>query len=295
MIWALLAVALAPDTFTYRPSGELVPGSGQGRVDDTVYAPDMLFPIEDGPDFANSQVWGHGGASGPGGSQCDAANFAYPWHDNFCETRSWDMPLCPAGIGHQGQDIRGPDCMDNVHWVDAVDDGTITSIGSYTVYLTVADGTRFDYLHMRSVQVAVGQHVTRGQRLGKISNNFGDSATTVHLHFNIRQNVADVGMVFVPPYDSLIAAYQRKLGAVAADAGVAAADAAVSRPDAAVFPRADGSVTAAEAGDFSGAACQVGRRGAPPGAALALLMLLLASARRRRARAPAGPAPGSRA
>src|SRR4029079_7358837 len=59
VIPTVLAVALAADTFSYRPAGELVPGSGMGRVDATIYAPDMLFPIEDVPDFANSQVWGH--------------------------------------------------------------------------------------------------------------------------------------------------------------------------------------------------------------------------------------------
>ena len=29
----------------------------------------MRFPMEEGPAFANSQVWGHGGGSGPGGGQ----------------------------------------------------------------------------------------------------------------------------------------------------------------------------------------------------------------------------------
>src|SRR5262249_43565552 len=148
--------------------------------------------------------------------------------------------LCPSGVGHQGQDVRAPDCMSDVHWVDAVDDGTITSVGSYTVYLTVADGTRYDYLHMRSVQVTVGQKVKRGDRVGRVSNNFDGTPTTVHLHFNIRQNVDGVGMVFVPPYLSLIHAYERKIGASSSpDAGVSSPpDAAVSSPpDAAVVTR----------------------------------------------------------
>src|SRR5690242_14735552 len=101
--------AAAP--FTYEPSGQLAPGSGKGRPDVRVYAPGILFPFEKGPAFANSQVWGHGGNEGPGNtSQCDAVNFTYPWHDNYCETRDWDMPLCPGGHGHQGQDIRAADC-----------------------------------------------------------------------------------------------------------------------------------------------------------------------------------------
>jgi MYXO-CTERM domain-containing protein len=200
--------------FSYAPPGELVPGSGTGRKDDKVYAPTMRFPIESGPAFANSQVWGVGGSEGPAGGQCDEANFSYPWHDNYCETRSWDMPLCPSGTGHQGQDIRAATCDKNVHWAIAVEDGTVTNVGSYSVYITTADGTRFDYLHMGSVQVAVGDTVKKGDHVGKVSNEFGGTSTTVHLHFNIRQNVDGVGTVYVPTYMSLITAYQTLIGPV---------------------------------------------------------------------------------
>ena len=31
---------------------------------------------------------------------------AMPWRDNFCERRGFPVGQCPAGIGHQGQDIR---------------------------------------------------------------------------------------------------------------------------------------------------------------------------------------------
>jgi len=202
--------------FSYLPPGDLIPGSGQGRVDNKVYAPGMRFPIEAGPAFANSQVWGAGGSQGPGGGQCDTINYDYPWRDNYCETRQWDMPLCPAGTGHQGQDIRPSTCQKDVHWTVAAVDGTITSIGSYSVYLTAADGTRYDYLHMSQVQVSVGQKVTRGQRIGKVSNEFGGTPTTIHLHFNLRQNIAGIGSVYVPPYLSLIEAYQALIGPVSA-------------------------------------------------------------------------------
>ena len=216
--WVPLGAALALASparaapFSYNPPGDLVSGSGSGRADSTVYAPGIRFPIEAAPAFANSQVWGHGGLNGPGGSQCDTQNFSYPWWDNYCETRDYSMPLCPSSTGHQGQDIRAASCDKDVHWVVAVTDGTITNIGSYSVYLTAADGTRFDYLHMGSLQVAVGARVTQGSRIGKVSNEFGGTATTVHLHVNIRQDVAGVGNVFVPPYLSLIRAYEQLLG-----------------------------------------------------------------------------------
>jgi murein DD-endopeptidase MepM/ murein hydrolase activator NlpD len=198
--------------FTYRPAGELVSGSGRGRVDSTVYAPGIRFPIENAPAYLNSQVWGVGGSSGPAGGQCDARNFSYPWRDNYCETRSWDMPMCPAGVGHQGQDMRASDCRNSVHNVVAVADGTITNIGSYSVYLTTADGTRYDYLHMSNVAVTVGQSVRRGQVVGRVSNQFGGTPTTIHLHFNIRRAVSGFGSVYAPTYMSLVRAYENLTG-----------------------------------------------------------------------------------
>ncbi len=217
MIATTNLAAAAP--FTYDPPGALASGSGKGRVDMTVYAPGMRFPIESGPAFANSQVWGHGGLNGPPKSgQCDIENRSYPWRDNYCETRSYSMPLCPSGTGHQGQDIRAATCEKSEHWTVAAVDGTITNIGSYSVYLTAVDGTRFDYLHMDQLQVKEGQKVKRGDRMGKVSNEFGGEATTVHLHFNIRQNVEGLGVVYVPPYLSLVESYDRLVNVVP-DAG----------------------------------------------------------------------------
>ena len=209
---ATFAATASADEFTFEPPGELAPTSGTGRSDDKVYAPGMRFPMESGPAYANSQVWGHGGNSGPKGtSQCDEENFSYPWRDNYCESRSWNMPLCPSGTGHQGQDIRAATCEKDKHWVVAAEDGTITNVGSYSVYLTTANGTRFDYLHMSNVAVKEGDDVKRGQRIGMVSNQFGGEATTVHLHFNIRQNVAGIGAVYVPTYLSLVESYKTLL------------------------------------------------------------------------------------
>lgn len=214
----LLLASPAQAQFSYSPPGTLEsPGGGAlrpgaGRVDDNVYAPGMRFPIEVAPAYLNSQIYGHGGYMGPGGGQCDAANYAYPWHDNYCEERSWDMPMCPSGQGHQGQDIRASTCADNTHYVVAAADGTITNIGTYSVYVTADDGRRYDYLHMRSVSVSVGQRVTRGQRIGRVSNNFGGTATSIHLHFNIRMNVSGYGSVYAPTYMSLIRSYEELVG-----------------------------------------------------------------------------------
>jgi MYXO-CTERM domain-containing protein len=205
---SLFVASTAQAQFTYHPPGDLPDGSGQGRVDEMVYAPGMRFPMEEGPAYANSQVYNPGGYLGPAGGQCDAFNYSYPWRDNYCEIRQWDMPLCPAGTGHQGQDIRAATCDQNVHWIVAGADGTITNVGSYSVYVTAADGTRYDYLHMGNVQVSVGEDVKRGDRIGMVSNEFGGTPTTIHLHFNIRQFVEGLGSVYVPPYMSLVSSYQ---------------------------------------------------------------------------------------
>lgn len=210
-------VVLAPATasaggFTYNDPGVLVPGSGQGAADSTVYAPGMRFPMEQGPAYPNSQVWGRGGSQGPGGSQCDAENYSYPWWDNYCETRSWNMPLCPAGVGHQGQDIRPATCDNLTHWNVAAEAGTVTNIGSYSVYITAPDGTRFDYLHGGGNIVSVGQQVAKEERINLVSNEFGGTPTTIHMHFNISQDVAGYGFVYVSPYMSLVQSYMELLG-----------------------------------------------------------------------------------
>lgn len=206
-------VARAEEPF-YLPPGDLLPASGTGLAELTVFAPGMRYPLEQGPSYPNSQVYMNGGSMGPGGSQCDAVNYSYPWRDNYCEKRSWDMPLCPAGIGHQGQDIRPATCEDKVHQVVAAAAGEVTNIGTYSIYVTTPSGQRFDYLHgaLDTIVVALGQQVEAAQPLVKVSNNMGDTPTSIHLHFNIKQDVGGVGFVYVSPYMSLVAAYKDLMG-----------------------------------------------------------------------------------
>jgi len=212
---ALLSSAGVAHAQSFDPPGALVAGSGRGRVDETVWAPTMRFPMEYGPAYANSQVYAPGGSmppSGRGGGQCDSYNYGYPWRDNFCETRRWDVALCPSGHGHQGQDIRPGVCTSGVVPGVAAAAGRIADIGSYSVDLVADDGTRYEYLHMNRVAVREGQRVECGDVLGYISNAFGGTPTTIHLHFNIRMAVRGVGSAFVPPYTSLRESYGR-LGA----------------------------------------------------------------------------------
>ncbi|MEL7481288.1 MAG: M23 family metallopeptidase [Pseudomonadota bacterium] len=218
----------APEpAFSYRQPGDLIAGSGTGSFDETVYAPDMVFPILNAPAFPQSMVWNFGGGIG-GGDECDPRNYEYPWRDNFCETRSsnFSTPTCPVERVHLGQDIRVGDAAgcnamrrqysDNPasiarYRVVAAEDGVISNIGSYTV--SVRAGPRiYRYLHlnMRALQVSVGDTVTAGQHLGYVSKDFGGTPTTFHLHFEIKQNTPEDGWIFVPPYTSLVESYARR-------------------------------------------------------------------------------------
>ena len=222
------APAPANTGFEHRDPGDLIAGSGPGYLDRTVWAPNLCFPME-GLGFANSQVYGAGGAKGPPGltSQCDRMNYSMPWRDNFCEARGYASPVCAGGHGHQGQDIRPGACKKDEYWVVAAEDGIVTDIGSYTVTLTAAAPPHrvYRYLHMEMADLAVhaGDEVHLGDHLGKVSNNFGATPTTIHMHFEIRAGVSGMTTdgkavmlhTFLPPYASLVAAYQRKLDGIA--------------------------------------------------------------------------------
>lgn len=215
----------AGDIFSYMPVGDLLPGSGPGLVDETIYRPELLFPTEDRV-FLNSQVYRNGGLHGPlngfTGGHCNAANYQYPWQDNFCEKRSRTQPICEGG-GHEGVDIRPATCTRNIHWVVSVGDGLVTDIRKHWVTIQSPDGAIFNYLHMNMSDLAVslGQAVNRGDRIGRISSDFVDRngntvQTTTHLHFEMYENyVAEPGdeplFTKVNPYVTLVNAYERKL------------------------------------------------------------------------------------
>ena len=226
--------------FQYYAAGKLITGSANGSqstgvTDPTVNAPGMRYPLESGPSYLNSQVYRPGGMSnqfpGDGGSQCAASNYAYPWQDNFCEARSWDVSQCPSTSGHQGQDIRPAACPDanfdgereTDYWVVATEDGVIQSIGSYTVYLMADSGVRYRFMHLdhSTLQVAKYDRVNKGDRLGVLSNNMGVDGngdpvpTTYHLHFDMKQSITTPSgnqFDYVSPYMSLVQGYETLIG-----------------------------------------------------------------------------------
>jgi hypothetical protein len=211
--------------YFFRP-GNLAPASGVGANDDTVLVPDMVFPIKTAPAVAQTQVYRYGGGV-KGGDQCDARNFNAPWRDNYCETRSTTnkTPWCTATGVHLGQDIRvgtvdgckaevKTKAVDRTRYeVVAVEDGVISNVGSYSITLRANSGGRiYRYLHlnMAKLKVATNQNVKKGDVLGYVSNDFGGTPTTLHLHFEIKLNTAENGWQYAPPYSSLLAAYKRR-------------------------------------------------------------------------------------
>jgi len=160
-----------------------------------------------------------------------AENFTYPWRDNFCELRDFLVGQCPGGYGHQGEDIRpancvlnnaeGDRCLPYQHTVAAVHDGILRrmpgDIGVYIVVNNENEHVRFRYLHMNPKFMDAdglqnGRPVKAGEILGKVAT-WGDfeSGTSYHIHFNI-QVFTKVGWVWVNPYMTLVAAYERLIG-----------------------------------------------------------------------------------
>jgi hypothetical protein len=216
--------AAQSNVFSFHPPGRILPGTGfrghSGRADNTVYA-QIRFPVAETPAFANSQMFQKRNPS---------SNYGYPWRDNFCERRGFPVSQCPAGIGHQGQDIRTMPCTPAPgesrcvprNPVVAVRDGAILRAPKqeavFLVVNTANERIRFRYLHMRPVKMDAdnlisGRLVNEGEVIGEIGNfDKREAGTSYHLHFDIQVPTRH-GWVFVNPYMTLVAAYERLIGA----------------------------------------------------------------------------------
>lgn len=249
-------VEYSPD-FTYRPPGEIIANSGYrgqgGHRDMTVYA-QIRFPIAKAPAFANSQSfmnWGDCNLTGRVSwaptkgdpyrckrndkplvfDESAKENYSYPWQDNFCETRDFEVGQCANGMGHQGQDIRpsscslrndGADrCMPDIFPAVAVRDGVVVRGRSqqamHLLVNTRNEHIRFRYMHMNPARLDAdgmvhGRRVAEGERVGVVSN-YQDrvGGTTVHLHFDVQVFTRD-GWLWVNPYVTLISSYERLIG-----------------------------------------------------------------------------------
>jgi hypothetical protein len=214
-------VVPSPD-FIYRPSGDILANSGArrqgGHADLTAYS-QIRFPLEKAPAFARSQSFGKRKPDERG----------YPWQDNFCEARSFEVGQCAAGFGHQGQDIRpgacptqisegGDACDPKQQAVVAVRDGIlIRSPKQQAATLqinTSNEHIRFRYMHMNPSSMDAdgifnGRLVAEGEKIGVVSNYLDHpNGTSRHLHFDVQVFTRD-GWIWVNPYTTLVSAYER--------------------------------------------------------------------------------------
>lgn len=214
--------AVSPD-FSYYPGGDIITRSslrrGGGRADFAAYS-QIRFPLEKGPAAIRSQSFGR--------KNSEIGRGVYPWRDNFCEARSFQVGQCAAGFGHQGQDIRPAPCLPNSNSasschprkqaVVAVRDGiVIRALKQQAATLqinTSNEHIRFRYMHMNPSALDAdgilnGRRVAEGEKIGVVSNYLDfPNGTSYHLHFDIQVFTRD-GWIWVNPYTTLIASYER--------------------------------------------------------------------------------------
>jgi murein DD-endopeptidase MepM/ murein hydrolase activator NlpD len=221
---------LSPD-FSYRPSGDIIANSGArrrgGRADLVAYS-QIRFPLEKAPARVSSQQFAKRKSGERQGTHQGTYQSVYPWRDNFCEARSFQVGQCAAGFGHQGQDIRPAPCRPNPgadaachprkQAVVAVRDGVIIrSLKQQAATLQINTGKehiRFRYMHMNPSAMDAdgilnGRRVAEGEKIGVVSNYLDfPNGTSYHLHFDVQVFTRD-GWIWVNPYTTLIASYER--------------------------------------------------------------------------------------
>ena len=214
--------AVSPD-FTYYPGGDIIARSSVrrrgGRADFVAYS-QIRFPLEKAPTAIRSQSFGR--------KISEVGRGVYPWRDNFCEARSFQVGQCAAGFGHQGQDIRPAPCPPNSNSestchprrqaVVAVRDGIlIRSLKQQAATLQINtrnEHIRFRYMHMNPSAMDAdgilnGRGVAEGEKIGVVSNYLDfPNGTSYHLHFDVQAFTRD-GWIWVNPYTTLIASYER--------------------------------------------------------------------------------------
>jgi len=214
---------VAASDFSYRPSGDIIAKTGSrrqsGHADSTVYS-QIRFPLVRVPVAIRSQSFARR-------DKTSLVAGVYPWRDNFCEARSFNVGQCASGFGHQGQDIRprpcaaeeGPEVCDNKRQaIVAVRDAVVIRAPKQqaaTLQInTRNEHIRFRYMHMNPSAMDAdgllnGRRVNEGEQIGVVSNYLDRPAgTSRHLHFDVQVFTRD-GWLWVNPYTTLVSAYER--------------------------------------------------------------------------------------
>ncbi len=151
-----------------------------------------------------------------GGDQCDTRNFVAPVARQLLRDTLDDRldavlredrrsPRTGHARRHagwlQGRARRPRRRTARAMRVVAVEDGVISNVGSYSVSLRADSGGRiYRYLHlnMSKLKVATNQTVKKGDVIGYVSNDFGGTPTTLHLHFEIKLNTTETWLAVRP-------------------------------------------------------------------------------------------------
>ena len=215
--------AAASADFTYHPSGDIIARTGSrgqsGRPDNTAYS-QIRFPLVHVPAAVRSQSFARR-------DKTRLVAGVYPWRDNFCEDRSFNVGQCAGGFGHQGQDIRprpctaeesAEGCDDKQQAIVAVRDAVVIRAPKQqaaTLQInTRTEHIRFRYMHMNPSAMDAdgllnGRRVIEGEPIGLVSNYLDrPNGTSRHLHFDIQVFTRD-GWLWVNPYTTLVSAYER--------------------------------------------------------------------------------------
>ncbi len=213
----------ATSDFTYRPSGDIIAKTGSrrqsGHPDNTAYS-QIRFPLVRVPVAIRSQQFARR-------DKTTLVGGTYPWRDNFCEDRSFNVGQCASGFGHQGQDIRPRPCAaeegangcdDKRQAIVAVRDAVVIRAPKQQAATlqvnTRTEHIRFRYMHMNPSAMDAdgllnGRRVDEGEPIGMVSNYLDrPGGTSRHLHFDVQVFTRD-GWLWVNPYTTLISAYER--------------------------------------------------------------------------------------
>lgn len=212
----------SPD-FVYRASGDIIARTGarrqSGRADNTAYS-QIRFPLVRVPVAVRSQSFARR-------DKTRLTDGVYPWRDNFCEDRSFNVGQCSSGFGHQGQDIRprpctaeesAEGCDDKQQTIVAVRDSVVIRTPKQqaaTLQInTRTEHIRFRYMHMNpsamdDAGLINGRRLIEGEPIGVVSNYLDrPNGTSRHLHFDVQVFTRD-GWLWVNPYTTLVSAYER--------------------------------------------------------------------------------------
>ena len=221
--------AVSPD-FTYYPGGDIIARSSVrrrgGRADFAAYS-QIRFPLERAPTAIRSQSFGRKNSeSGPRRLSVAGQFLRSPQLPGRAMRRRLRAPgpgYPPRALpAEQQQRKQLPSRKQAV--VAVRDSILIRSLKQQAATLQINSSNehiRFRYMHMNPSAMDAdgilnGRRVAEGEKIGVVSNYLDfPNGTSYHLHFDIQVFTRD-GWIWVNPYTTLIASYERLIRAAAA-------------------------------------------------------------------------------